>query len=69
MHADYIMKQLRKIGVDLRGARNGALRQLVLGIPPAIVAKIFGYGTGTAERHAQAAGATWSSYPSLRADE
>lgn len=66
MHAQYLMKELRKIGIDLQGARNGALRELVLEIPPAVVAKTFDYSARTAKRHAPAAGAPWSSYPALR---
>lgn len=68
MHAQSVMRGLRKIGINLQGARNSALRELVLEVPPAVVAEMFSYHAATAERHAQAAGATWSSYPALRDD-
>ena len=60
-----LMKVLRSNGIDLRGARNSAMRELVQKVPPAIVASQFGYRPQTAERHALGAGTTWSSYPNL----
>ena len=54
------------MGVDLMGARSGALRQLVLECPPAIVAQALGYSYQAIDLHAQRAGSSWSSYAALR---
>ena len=54
------------MGIDLMGARSGALRQLVLECPPAIVAQALGYSYQAIDRHAQHAGSPWSSYAALR---
>jgi hypothetical protein len=43
MHAQSVMRGLREIGINLQGARNSALRELVLEIPPAVVAEMFSY--------------------------
>lgn len=59
-----MMKQLRSNGIDLLGARNSAMRELLRTIPPAIVANQFGFYPGTTERHALTIGTAWSSYPS-----
>lgn len=63
---NYLMGKLRGAGIDLRGARNAALRQLVLDMPPAIAADTLGYAYTTTERHARTAGTTWGAYPSTR---
>jgi hypothetical protein len=60
------MGKLRDAGIDLRGARNAALRQLVLDMPPAIAADTLGYAYTTTERHARNAGTSWAGYPSAR---
>ena len=54
------------MGIDLMGARSGALCQLVLECPPAIVAQALGYSYQAIDRHAQRAGSSWSSYAALR---
>lgn len=63
-----MMKQLRNNGIDLTGARNGAMRELLRTIPPAIVADQFGFYPGTTERHALTIGTAWISYPSTHGD-
>jgi hypothetical protein len=55
------------MGVDIIGARSGALRQLVLDCPPPVVAEALGYSYQAIDRHAQRAGSPWSSYAALRA--
>jgi hypothetical protein len=60
------MGKLRGAGIDLRGARNAALRQLVLDMPPAIAADTLGYAYTTTERHARDAGTIWAAYPPER---
>ena len=66
LHPSHLMKQVRQAGVPLLGARNGALRQLVLDMPPAVAAQALGYSPQVAESHARNAGATWSTYVSYR---
>jgi len=60
-----LMLRLRTLGIDLRGARNTALKELVQGIPPPIVASQLGYSNPTTHRHAEAAAAPNSNYASL----
>lgn len=60
-----IMKLLRSKGINLQGARNSAMRELLRSIPPAIVADQFGFYPGTTERHALTIGTAWSAYPTL----
>ncbi|MDP8961142.1 MAG: hypothetical protein M3N32_05950 [Actinomycetota bacterium] len=55
-----------RMGIDLMGARSGALRQLVLECPPAVVADALGYGYQAMDLHARRAGSPWSSYAALR---
>ena len=55
------------MGIDLMGARSGALRQLVLDCPPPVVAEALGYSYQAVDRHAQLAGSPWTSYAALRA--
>jgi hypothetical protein len=60
------MSGLRGRGIDLLGARNAALRQLVLDMPPALAAPALGYSPETAGHHATAAGQPWAYYAALR---
>jgi len=64
--ADHLMNQLRKHGVELQAARNGALRQLLLDMPPAIASKVLGYSANVTEKHARHAAQNWNSYPATR---
>jgi hypothetical protein len=51
LDAQYIMKRLRELGIDLLGARNSALRNLVTEIPPPVVAHLL----GCTQRHTELA--------------
>lgn len=66
LHRSYLMNQLRDFGIDIRGSRNGALRQFVLDMPPALVAASLGYSPKTIENHAERSGQGWTSYPNAR---
>lgn len=57
------------MGIDIMGARSGALRQLVLDCPPAVVAEALGYSHQAMDRHARRAGSPWASYAALRTQE
>lgn len=48
----------RRRGLPLRSAKNGALRHLVLAMPPATAAQTLDYSTTAAEQHAKHSGAT-----------
>lgn len=60
-----MMIRLRSLGIDLRGARNTALKELVQRVPPPIVASQLGYNPGTTQRHAELASAPLDRYASL----
>jgi hypothetical protein len=62
-----LRKRAMDMGINLVGARSGALRQLVLDCPPPVVADMLGYGYQAMDRHAIRAGSPWSSYAALRA--
>lgn len=66
LNRTYLMTLLRNQGINILGARNAALRQLTLDMPPAIAAASLGYSHQVAERHAAAAGRTWSQYSAVR---
>ncbi len=61
-----LRKRALGMGIDLLGARSGALRQLVLDCPPPVVADMLGYSYQAIDRHARRAGSPWSSYAALR---
>jgi hypothetical protein len=67
LHSSYLMRKLRDSGIHLLGARNAALRELVLEMPPPIVADALGYSAQVTEKHAEDAGRTWVTYASYRA--
>lgn len=67
LHQSYLMKRIRDAGVPLLGARNSALRQLVLDMPPAVAAQALGYSPQVAQAHARDAGTTWVNYAAHRA--
>ncbi|MGI8776432.1 MAG: hypothetical protein ACR2LJ_03385 [Acidimicrobiales bacterium] len=54
------------MGIDLMGARIGALRQRVVDCPPPVVADLLGYSYQSVDRHGIRAGSPWSSYAALR---
>ncbi len=66
LNSQYLMSQLRHSGIHLLGARNSALRQLVLDMPPAVAAQALGYSAQVTEEHARHAGKTWVTYASYR---
>lgn len=66
LHPNTIMIRLRELGVDLRGARNRALADLVTTIPPSLVADALGYSYQTAFNHAANAGEHWARYAGHR---
>lgn len=68
IHAQTLMHALQARGINLIGARNSAMRELIRSIPAAIVATQFGYTPRTTERHALTNGTAWSSYPGLHQD-
>ncbi|MCV7153461.1 hypothetical protein H7I57_19965 [Mycobacterium pyrenivorans] len=58
------MKRLRALGIDLQGARNTALRELVSAIPAPLVAEMLGYSDKVTQKHVAEAGNTWAQYAS-----
>jgi hypothetical protein len=63
LHSSCLMRKLRDSGIHLLGARNAALRELVLEMPPPIVADALGYSAQVTEKHAEDAGRTWVTTP------
>ncbi|WP_052207309.1 hypothetical protein [Sinomonas humi] len=66
MHQTSIMDRLRELGIDLLGARNAALRALVLEMPAPVVAGAFDYSYTVTDRHRRDAGATFTDYVTHR---
>ena len=62
LHPGTVMLRLRQLGIDLLGARNTALRELVAQMPAPIVAEMLGYGDHVVHRHAELAAQPWSRY-------
>lgn len=69
LHPNTLMKRLRNLGVDLLGARNAALRDLVQRVPAPIVATQLGYSPQVTQRHADHAAQPMSRYAALKAYE
>jgi hypothetical protein len=63
------MDRLRPIGIDLLGARNAALRDLVCQVPAPIVATQLGYSHRVTQRHAELAAEPMSKYASIRSGD
>jgi hypothetical protein len=57
-----IMFRLRKLGINLLGARNSAIQNLAAEVPPPLVAELLGYSYQVAHRHAEIAAQPWSQY-------
>lgn len=57
-----MMHRLRNLGINLLGARNSALRNLVTEVPPPVVAHLLGYSNTCTHYHAQLAAQPWSRY-------
>lgn len=57
-----IMMRLRAVRINLQGARNTALGELVSAIPAPLVAEMLGYSDQVTQKHAAEAGNTWAEY-------
>lgn len=66
IHQSTLMNLLREAGIDLRGAKNAALRELVLQMPAPIVADSFNYSYTVTEQHRRNAGAQFIDYLTKR---
>ena len=64
IHPNTLMDRLRWLGIDLLGARNAALRELVSEVPAPVVAEMLGYSDTVVHRHAALASQQWAKYPS-----
>lgn len=62
LHPNTVMYRLRDLGVNLLGARNRAISELVLECPPSLVARALGYSTQVAFLHADKAAEPWARY-------
>jgi hypothetical protein len=62
LHPTTVMDRLRDLGVNLLGARNRAIGELVLECPPSLVAEALGYSTQVAFLHATKAAEPWARY-------
>lgn len=62
LHPNTVMDRLRDLGVDLLGARNRAIGELVLECPPSIVAEALGYSAQVAFLHAHKEAEPWARY-------
>lgn len=60
------MDRLRDLGINLRGARNRAIGELVLECPPSLVADALGYSHQVAFLHASKAAEPWARYAGRR---
>lgn len=66
LHPNTVMIRLRDLGIDLLGARNRALGELVLDCPPSLVAQTLGYSPAVAFLHAGKTAQTWARYTGRR---
>jgi hypothetical protein len=62
LHPNTVMDRLRDLGVNLLGARNRAIGELVLECPPSLVAEALGYSAQVAFLHADKAAEPWARY-------
>jgi len=65
-HPNTVMDRLRDLGVNLLGARNRAIGELVLECPPSLVAEALGYSPQVAFLHADKAAEPWARYAGRR---
>jgi hypothetical protein len=56
------MLRPRKLGINLLGARNAAIQNLVAEVPPPLVAELLGYSYQVTHRHAEITAQPWSQY-------
>jgi hypothetical protein len=66
LHPNTVMDRLRDLGVNLLGARNRAIGELVLEVPPSLVAEALGYSPKVAFLHADKAAEPWARYAGRR---
>lgn len=66
LHPNTVMDRLRDLGVNLLGARNRAIGELVLECPPSLVAEALGYSPQVAFLHADKSAEPWSRYAGRR---
>jgi hypothetical protein len=59
LYPNTVMDRLRDLGVNLLGARNRAIGELVLECPPSLVAEALGYSPQVAFLHAEKAAEPW----------
>ncbi|MFT4397236.1 recombinase XerD [Gordonia lacunae] len=64
IHPNTLMDRLRTLGIDLLGARNTALRELVAQVPASVVAEMLGYSDQVTQKHADPVGRPWARYAS-----
>ena len=69
LHPNTVMDRLRALGVNLLGARNSALGELVLQCPPSLVADALGYSHHVAFLHAEKSAEPWARYASRHAGD
>jgi hypothetical protein len=62
VEAQHVMQRLRHLGINLLGARNSALQNLVAEVPPPLVGQLLGYSYQVTQRHAEAAAQPWTRY-------
>lgn len=62
LHPNTVMDRLRDFGIDLLGARNRAIGELVLECPPSLVADALGYSYQVVFVHADKAAEPWARY-------
>lgn len=62
MHPGSIRNLLQEIGVPAQSGRTSVIRQLVLQMPPPVVAQALGYHHKSTARIAAEAGIPWSGY-------
>ena len=62
LHPNTVMDRLRDLGVNLLGARNRAIGELVLECPPSLVAEALGCSAQVAFLHADRAAEPWARY-------
>ncbi|WP_311278419.1 recombinase XerD [Gordonia sp. AC31] len=61
-----LMIRLRDLGINLLGARNTAIRELVTQVPAPVVAEMLGYSDQVTQRHAELASQPWGRYASAQ---
>ncbi|WP_456694733.1 hypothetical protein [Aeromicrobium sp. P5_D10] len=63
------MDRLRQLGINLLGARNRAIGELVLEVPPSLVAEALAYSPHVAFLHTNRAAEPWARYAGRRVKE